>query len=130
MALTHCQIGKDGEIRLRQKKTGDAHLCVVTPHVRELIASIPYEQPLKWTGKSADYVSIWKEARKACGIACGGCHQIRRTAATIVWEESPELVQRFLGHRTPTMWLHYVDQRRSAKAITPGRQFFGKAATE
>lgn len=121
MGLRREQISANGTIRLRQHKTKDPHVCAVTPHVRELIFSIPYERPLHWTGASADYVAIWKEARAAAGIAAGGCHQIRRTAATVVWEESPELVQRFLGHRTATMWRHYVDQGRSAEPILPRR---------
>lgn len=123
MRIERDQIGGDGTIRLRQHKTKDPHLCAITPHVRELLLSIPYEQPLKWTDQNTEYVALWNEARKAAGIASGGCHQIRRTAATIVWEENPELVQRFLGHRTPTMWRHYVDQRRSAKPILPAKNF-------
>lgn len=114
-------IAQDGAIRMRQHKTSEPHLCAVTAHVRELLASIPYDTPLRWTGHNDDYYGLWHEACDAAGIPRGCTQQIRRTAATVVWEERPEAVQRFLGHRTPTMWLHYVDQRRHAKAILPRR---------
>lgn len=114
-------IAADGSIRLRQGKTSEPHLCAVTPHVRQLILAIPYEFPLKWTGKSQDYSNLWKEAREAAGIPSGGLHQMRKNAATDVWEENPELVQRFLGHKTAGMWKYYVDRRRSAKPILPRR---------
>lgn len=114
-------IAGDGSIRLRQGKTAEPHVCGLTPHVRQLVLLIPYEFPLKWTGKSKDYSDLWKEARDAAGIASGGLHQMRKNAATDVWEEDPELVQRFLGHKTPGMWKYYVDRRRSAKPIIPRR---------
>lgn len=122
--IRHEWIQGDGSIRLRQNKTSEPHLCAVTPHVVSLIASIPYAEPLKWTGHGSGYSALWREACKRAGIPHGCTQQVRRTAATVVWEEHPEAVQRFLGHRTATMWRHYVDQSRSAKAILPRRKFF------
>lgn len=122
--LRHDWIGAGGVIRMRQHKTSEPHVCSVTPHVAELIASIPYEHPLRWTGSNGDYSGLWREACDAAGIPRGCTQQVRRTAATIVWEDHPEAVQRFLGHRTPTMWRHYVDQSRGAKPIRPGRRIF------
>jgi integrase len=121
--LRHEWLADDGSIRLRQSKTNEPHLCGVTPHVLALVRSIPYECPLKWTGHSDELTALWREACEAAGVRHGCTQQIRRTAATVVWESHPELVQQFLGHRSPEMWRFYVDKRRKAKPIMPARNF-------
>jgi len=118
-AIDKTDIDPDGTIRLRQGKTDEPHVCRLSEHVAKLVRSIPYPRPLRWTGRNGDYTALWKELCTTANIRYGLTQQIRRTAATSVWEESPELVQQFLGHRTPTMWRHYVDRGRSAKAVAP-----------
>jgi integrase len=44
------------------------------------------------------------------GVRNGCLQQIRRTGATLLAMTHPEAVQRYLGHRTPTMVRHYVDE--------------------
>lgn len=118
-ALEHEQIDDNGMVRLRQHKTSEPLTCQLSPHVVELVRAIPYPFPLRWTGHNKDYSALWREMCNVAGIRHGLTQQLRRTAATSVWESNPSLVQQFLGHRTADMWLHYVDRSRSAQPIRP-----------
>jgi integrase len=118
-SLKHEQIAFDGIIRVRHHKTGQPHTCQLSPHVANLVRSIPYERPLNWTASSAEYSSLWRELCAIAGIRYGLTQQVRRTAATCVWEDEPAVVQRFLGHLTSDMWRFYVDVKRSEKPIAP-----------
>jgi integrase len=118
-ALDHPDIAADGTIRLRQNKTAHPHLCKLSLHVLALVRQIPYPRPLCWTGKNGDYTALWRELCNAAGVRYGLTQQLRRTAATSVWESNPAMVQQFLGHRTSDMWRYYVDKSRSAKAVAP-----------
>ena len=121
--LEHDWISRDGVVRFRISKTAAPHVAQLSQRSVELIAGIPYPRPLKWQDKSVEYYALWREACAAAGIPYGATQQVRRTAATVVWRDDPAAVQRFLGHRTSTMWRHYVDTLQGTKPVRP-REFW------
>lgn len=106
------QVRPDGSIVLRQRKTGGTH-C---PRIREdtyigmtaLVGNCPLACPF---ASASDWYRFWKNKVIAvAGVRHGAMQQIRRTGATHLAIEHPHAVQRYLGHKTPTVQRHYVDQ--------------------
>lgn len=103
------QIRPDG-IQIRQAKTGRTHQPRLTARTLELLRQIKHDPPLSWPGKnSRQWYVEWNLLVARARIRPGALQQIRRTGATHLYREHPEDVQRYLGHRTPTMQRHYVD---------------------
>jgi integrase len=111
------QIRPDGTIvGLRQHKTGYAHWPKIRPPTIAGIASLPGDPPLRCPYSSpTDFYHFWRaDVIAAAGIRRGALQQLRRTGATLLAIDHPEAVQRYLGHRSPTMQRHYVDQSIAA----------------
>ena len=103
------QIRPDG-IQIRQAKTGRTHQPRLGTRTLELLRQIKHAPPLSWPGKnSRQWYTEWNLLVARARIRPGALQQIRRTGATHLYREHPEDVQRYLGHRTPTMQRHYVD---------------------
>ena len=99
-------------MRIRHEKTRTPHFCELSEVARDLFLSLPGEQPLDWNTTEKCYYRRWKRICQIAEVPYGATQKIRKTAATLLWledEDNPSRVQRFLGHRTPTMWEHYVD---------------------
>lgn len=110
--VTRSQIRPDGSIVLRQHKTQRSH----NPRIREktlnLLNRLPGDPPLRCPFSSTgDWYVYWREeVTKPAGVRHGALQQIRRTGASWLALDHPEAVQRYLGHRSPTMQRHYVDE--------------------
>lgn len=106
------QIRPDGSIVLRQHKTHYPHNPRIRQSTLELINRLPGDPPLRCPFKSTgDWYEFWREeVIKPAGVRQGALQQIRRTGATWLALDHPEAVQRYLGHRSPTMAKHYVDE--------------------
>lgn len=109
------QIRPDGSIVLRQQKTGRTHCPRLRDCALEGIHELPGDVPLQCPYSSAsDWYRWWKSAVIGpAGVRPGALQQIRRTGATHLAVSHPEAVQRYLGHRTPQMSRHYVDESLS-----------------
>ena len=113
------QIRDDGSIHsLRQHKTGRTHQPRVTQRTLGLLRQIRHDPPLAWIGAhTRQWYIKWNLLVAAARIRPGALQQIRRTGATHLYREHPEDVQRYLGHRTPTMQKHYVDLSLAAPQV-------------
>jgi len=111
-ALRQSDVTDAGLIYVRHEKTGEPHLCSLSPHTLALLRRLPGECPLRWAD-SRSFYRRWRRICTAAGVPYGALHRCRKTAATQVWLEdqsNPTRVQQFLGHLTPEMWRHYVDR--------------------
>lgn len=106
------QIRPDGSIVMRQHKTGIPHFPRIRPDTYVGIGALVGDRPLACPYKSqSDWYTFWKKnVITPAGVRHGALQQIRRTGATHLAIGHPEAVQRYLGHRTPSMQRHYVDQ--------------------
>lgn len=108
--LTLDQIRPDGSIAMVQHKTRRSHEPRVTQRTLELLRQVKHSPPLAWPDRNPrQWYNDWGLLVAAARIRPGALQQIRRTGATHLYKEHPEDVQRYLGHRTPTMQRHYVD---------------------
>lgn len=108
--LRHEQIRHGGAIQMVQHKTGHTHQPRLTSKTMDLIAQIARNPPLAWPSTNGrHFYTVWKRLVRVAGIRKGALQQIRRSGATHLYKDHPEDVQRYLGHRTPTMQRHYVD---------------------
>lgn len=103
------QVRADGVVIVRQQKTGWPHF----PRLRETSlrgwAALNGDRPLRCPFHEASWPKFWRGVVARAGVRPGGLQQLRRTGATHLAIDHPEAVQRYLGHRTPTMQRHYVD---------------------
>lgn len=112
------QIREDGSIQMRQHKTGRTHQPRITQRTLALMKQIKHDPPLAWVGGNPrQWYVHWNLLVAAARIRPGALQQIRRTGATHLYREHPEDVQRYLGHRTPTMQKHYVDLSLAAPQV-------------
>lgn len=102
----------NGSIVMRQHKTGIPHFPRIRPDTYVGIGALVGDRPLACPYKSqSDWYTFWKKnVITPAGVRHGALQQIRRTGATHLAIGHPEAVQRYLGHRTPSMQRHYVDQ--------------------
>ena len=105
-------IRPDGSIVLRQKKTSQTHWPRIRIDTLAAIERLGEDPPLACPFKSTgSWYQFWKrEVTTPAGVRHGALQQLRRSGATHLAIEHPEAVQRYLGHRTPTMQKHYVDE--------------------
>lgn len=78
----------------------------------EMIAALPGDRPLAcpYRCRSAFY-RWWRRAIiQPAGVRPGALQQIRRTGATHLAIEHRSEVQRYLGHASPEMQRHYIDE--------------------
>jgi integrase len=112
-ALERKQIRPDGTIVLTMQKTGRVLCPRLRPETLELLDKLPGPRPLACpvgSGRKDNWARWWRKwVIRPAGIRPGALQQLRRTAATHLAIEHPEAVQRFLGHESPEMQLHYVD---------------------
>lgn len=106
------QIRRDGSIVLRQHKTGSTHVPRIRQDTYCGITALVGDRPLACPYRSqTDWYRFWKsQVIEPAGVRHGAMQQIRRTGATHLAIGHPDAVQRYLGHRTPSMQRHYVDQ--------------------
>jgi integrase len=109
------QMRADGTVVLRQHKTGRRHFPKLRPETLAAVLALPGDYPLRWTGgehNAGNFYRAWGNLRRLAGIpGHGGLHQLRRTGATFVAKEhGMDAARRFLGHRSPEMVAHYVDE--------------------
>lgn len=104
-------IRDDGSIVLRQKKTSQAHWPRIRLDTLAAIALLIDDPPMACPFKSdGSWYQFWKrEVTTPAGVRHGALQQLRRSGATHLAIAHPEAVQRYLGHRSPTMQKHYVD---------------------
>jgi len=101
----------NGVVYVKHEKTGQPHVCEMSPLTLQLFRQLPGEYPLRWRN-CAKFYRRWKRICIAAKVPHGGPQRIRKTAATQVWlvdQTNPSRVQQFLGHLTGDMWRHYVD---------------------
>jgi len=109
--LERSQIRQDGGIVMLQKKTGRRHWPRIQPQTVAMIAQLPGARPLSWPFRSAsNFYKRWKRITKAAGVRHGALQQIRRSGATHLAVDHRDQVQRYLGHQSPDMQRHYVDE--------------------
>lgn len=111
-ALRQTDVTNAGLVYVRHEKTGEPHLCTITPPTLALLRQLPGDEPLRWVDNRSFY-RRWKSICCAAGVPYGALHRCRKTAATAVWLEdqsNPTRVQQFLGHLSADMWRHYVDR--------------------
>ncbi len=81
--------------------------------MKEVLA-LPGEHPLRWHGYplTPNFCREWQKLRRLAGLnGRGSLHQLRRTGAThVAKEHGMDAARRFLGHRSPEMVFHYVDE--------------------
>lgn len=110
--IERVQIRPDGSIVLRQHKTKRTH----TPRIRlDTLAGInrlPGDPPLRCPfASTGDWYQFWRvEVIDPAAVRHGALQQIRRTGASWLAVDHPDAVQRYLGHRTPSMQRYYVDE--------------------
>lgn len=102
-------------IRIRQSKTGDPHTVDISKETLSLFRFLIPPKPLHWPLSEATYYNCWRAICQTAGVDPGAGHQIRRTGATLVFDARKDTrdVVRYLGHRSPEMWRHYVDLSKS-----------------
>lgn len=105
-------IRPDGSIVLRQTKTKRTHTPRILDDTLAAINALPDELPLACPYRSTgDWYIFWKnQVTSKSGVRHGALQQIRRSGATHLAIKHPEAVQRYLGHRTPTMQRYYIDE--------------------
>ena len=105
-------IRPDGSIALIQRKTSRPHQPRLRQRALDLIAELPGDRPLAcpYRCRSAFY-RWWKRSIIApAGVRPGALQQLRRTGATHLAVEHRSEVQRYLGHASPEMQRHYIDE--------------------
>lgn len=108
--VTQGQIRPDGSILLRQAKTTQPHVVHVRPETLERLRQLP-AVPLACPCDVRGWYRAWRQyVIEPAGVRPGALQQLRRSGATHLAVHHPHEVQRFLGHLTPTMQRHYVDE--------------------
>jgi integrase len=112
--------------RIPLNKTVLGHLSAIRTN-RELVF------PLSFGSRHFD--TVFHRLQKAAGIPRDehfGLHDLRRTAATLMWEESPAAAQLMLGHTTSRTTRQFYVNNRSilARAVARIPQPAAFSATE
>lgn len=116
--LERSQISQDGTIARRMSKTSTPHYVRVQASTAALVLALPGWCPLAIPWGSKKYTRLWQELRKLAGVSEGGLQKLRRTGATYVARDyGIDAARDFLGHRTDSMYKHYVDRRIAAREI-------------
>lgn len=108
-----------GVVDMTQSKTGTRLVFVLRQHTAALVRQLPGEYPLQWPqSRGKNYYHWWHRITDTAGVPRGAGHQIRRTGATMIYQENRNTVdcQQYLGHQTADMWRHYVDRSSDAAA--------------
>lgn len=104
----------NGIIVMRQNKTGGAHEPQVQIDTLARIRLLPGKHPLAWPGCDKCFYDCWRIWMiRPSKVRPGVLQQIRRTGATQIESIRPADTQRYLGHKTPTMKVHYVDRSQA-----------------
>lgn len=112
--LTQQQILPSGIILLRQNKTGTPHEPQLQPDTLERVRRLVGEYPLRWPGNEHGFYECWRIwVLRPSGVRPGVLQQLRRSGATHIERERPAETSRYLGHKTPTMKIHYVDRSQA-----------------
>jgi integrase len=121
-AVRREQVQSDG-ILVRQHKTGQPHLAPLRPETVALVLSLPGDCPLACPWGPKHYGQLWAKLRRLADVPPGCCQRLRRTGATwIAVTEGMDAASKWLGHSTPGMVRHYVDQRFAAtRPVLPPR---------
>lgn len=108
--ITQPQIRPDGAILLRQAKTTQPHVVHVRTETLERLRQLP-AVPLACPCDARGWYRDWQRyVIEPAGVRPGALQQLRRSGATHLAVHHPHEVQRFLGHLTPSMQRHYVDE--------------------
>jgi len=80
------------------------------------------DYPLRWPGNARQFYRHWERIVQVAKVRRGALQQIRRTAATYLAKDDRSAVQQFLGHSSPSMQKHYIDESQARKRdIRPPR---------
>lgn len=104
------QIRPDGSVMVRQAKTSRPHVVYVRPETLHRLRQLP-DVPLACPCHPRAWYRAWRRyVIEPAGVRPGALQQLRRSGATHLAVHWPQEVQRFLGHATPSMARHYVDE--------------------
>jgi integrase len=105
-------IGPDGSVAVRQRKTGWVVSPRLSEETRRLVLAEPGAQPLAWWASERQFYKQWGSILGRAHVGTGALQRLRRSAATAVASlDGTDATREFLGHRTADMWTRYVDRR-------------------
>ncbi len=116
-------ISSDGLCSIAMSKTGHVLCRELQPLTLEWIAKCLAEDPgrnLIWpaTVERSAWARQFTKIVTRAGLT-GSVKKIRKTAATQVEIERPGMARHLLGHRTDSMWRHYVDMAQVGAELPP-----------
>jgi len=107
--LQKTDVRADGTVWLSQHKTDWPHVARMSTATLADFQKLAGDAPLRPRDPRRFYDSFMWLCRLA-DVRPGALQMCRRTGATQIEIARPGSASRFLGHRTGTMWLHYVDR--------------------
>lgn len=121
-AIHRDQIRMDGSVIVRQHKTRYPVYPQLSEQSLRLLKNLKNEFPLRWPGAPRQFYRHWNKIVEAAEVRPGALQQIRRTAATYLAKTDRSAVQEFLGHASPIMQKHYIDETQARRRdIRPPR---------